>query len=102
MSLVIPAALSFFVVLSVNADLSARILSGFAALFASRAAIDALPLSHRGKKSLHNKQFLFVFSVAIGFSVWWFSGRTNLPALIAAAALGYAVHMAADRLFGKS
>ena len=117
-SIIIPALLSFFVVLNLNSDasfalqnccsfpdgklaLSTRIFAGLIALFASHVTITSLPLSHRGKKSLHSKLFMLLFSALLGTVVWTVFKTPDLWTLIAASMLGYATHMAADKLFNR-
>ena len=100
-SLILPAALSFFTVFNFNSDLTTRILAGLIVLFASHMAIVALPLSHRGKRSLHRKLFLLLFSAVIGIAVWWVFGKTSLLPIIISAMLGYATHIVADKMFSR-
>lgn len=101
LSMVIPAALSFFVVLKYGQDLPTRISAGLVAFFASRMAMAALPLSHRGKRSLHRPFLMLPVSVLLGLAVWIAFKTPDLWQLMAAALLGYATHIIADRMFGR-
>ncbi|MBI4167491.1 MAG: metal-dependent hydrolase [Candidatus Aenigmarchaeota archaeon] len=100
-SITIPAILSLFVVFNPDLDLQTRIFAGMVALFASHIAIESLPLSHRGKRSLHTTPLMLIFSVLIGIAVWMTFRTPNLWQLIVAALLGYATHMTADKLFNR-
>ncbi|MBI1972015.1 MAG: hypothetical protein HYS53_01815 [Candidatus Aenigmarchaeota archaeon] len=101
-STVIPAVLSFFVVFSLGPDFLTKAFAGLVTLFASYFLINALPLSHRGKKSLHRRPVMLVFSLFLGSGIWIASKAQDLWPLVAASLLGYAVHMITDKLFNKN
>ena len=101
-SIIMPAILSFFVVFNSNSDLQTGVFAGLVALFASHLLINNLPLSHRGKNSLHRKSPMLLFSLFIGVLVWLMFRNSDLWQIISASLLGYAVHMATDRLFNRT
>ena len=101
-TLVAPSAVSFFVVLTVDSGMYTRILAGIITFFAAYILINELPLSHRGRRSMHRKSVMLVFSAFIGFAVWKMFGTPDLQWLVAASLLGYSVHMISDEIFNKS
>ncbi len=100
-TLVAPSAISFFVVITINSDLYTRIFAGIIVFFSAHILINTLPLSHRGRRSMHRKSVMLVFSAFFGFAVWTVFKTPDLQWLIAASLLGYSVHMASDKIFNK-
>ncbi|MBI4177184.1 MAG: metal-dependent hydrolase [Candidatus Aenigmarchaeota archaeon] len=97
-SMFVPAVLSFFAVFNTDASVEARVSAGVVTLFAAHIAMGSLPLSHRGRHSLHRMLPMLLVSAAIGAAVWMVFKIPGIWMLVLAALLGYATHMAADRL----
>ncbi len=100
-SIIVPAVLSLSVVFNPGLDLQTRIFAGMVTFFASHITIASLPLSHRGKRSLHTAPLMLVFSVLIGIAVWMTFRTPELWQLVVVALLGYTAHMTADRFFNR-
>lgn len=97
-SIIVPAILSFFAVFETNANMETRASAGIIVLLASYMLIESLPLSHRGRRSLHRTLPMLLVSAAVGFVVWAMFKAPDIWLLFMAALLGYATHMASDKL----
>lgn len=96
--IMLPLALSFIVAMQVMQDDATRFVAAVVTFAASAIIINRIPLSHRGKRSLHQ---------------WWLAGPAGLGGMavaaglagsaeaFAAAALGYLSHLVVDKLFNK-
>ncbi len=98
-SVLIPAAVAFLVVL--GADTETRIISGLIAFSAAHIILQSLPISHRGRKSLHRIPVMVMLSVFIGSAVWLVFGSPELWKTVTASLLGCMSHIAADKLLNR-
>ncbi len=100
-SMLIPSVVAFLVAVNVNTNAEARVASGLVTLFAAHVIIQALPASHRGRKSLHRIPVMILLPVFIGSSVWFVFGSPELWKVVAASFLGCVSHMTADKLLKR-
>ncbi|MFH0889522.1 MAG: hypothetical protein V1836_00050 [Candidatus Aenigmatarchaeota archaeon] len=100
-AMIIPAAMSFFVVLNTPTNMETRVLGGVAVFFAAHIAINSLPLAHRGARSLHRAKPAIMLPIMLGMIVWLLFRTPEPWKIITASFLGYASHIAADKVMNK-
>ncbi len=100
-ALIIPALAAFFTVLGIASNVETRILAGISVFFAARAAINSLPLSHRGTKSLHSKKMAILVPLLITAAAWFAFRTPEIWKIATASFAGYASHIAADKALNK-